>query len=122
MDRFNQTYQLFMENLILERHAVPYQTSIDTKGIQSVLTKNAHHPYVIKFIEEVWKAWSSYHLSLKFDYVNRTKQSSQRLISFEYGTKADGFRGIGYPQGSVFMVTRLFPNHREYEKFIRQLR
>ena len=120
MDSFDKIYQLLLENLILERNALPYAASIDVSAVQSDLIKDAHKPYVSKFRDEVLNAWGTYHLLPRFDMINRVK-ASQRLMSFEYGTRADGFRGIGYQQGPAFFVTHLFSNHRDYDKFVKRL-
>lgn len=108
-------------NFLLEKNDLRYAQTLDVSRVQNIIAKFAHTPFVQTFLKEVQQNWNQYHLLPKFTMINRTKQSSNRIWSFEFGTKRDGYRGFGIQQKDTFFVTDLFSNHRDYDKAVMKL-
>lgn len=120
---FDSICESILENLhiIHEKNDLRYATNLDISNVENLIKKYSTTPFIQTFLKEVYQNWNSYHLAPKFTMINRTKKSTNRSWSFEFGTRKDGYRGLGYQERDVFYVTDLFSNHREYDKAIMRL-
>ena len=107
-------------SFLLEKTDLKYASTLDISSVQDLISKNSTTPFIKTFLGEVVENWNQYHLTPKFTMINRTKRGD-RMWSFEFGTKRDGFRGFGFQKGPVFYVTDLFSNHRDYDKALMKL-
>lgn len=107
-------------NLLLERNNLKYAKRLDYSRVSDIIEKQSHSHFVQTFLKEVVEKWSSYHLSPKFLMIQRTK-TSDRIYSFEFGNKKEGYRGLGFQNKDTFYVIDLFGNHKDYEKKVMRL-
>lgn len=120
---FDKIYQQITESqeTICEKNDLKYAEVLDVSRINDLLIKNSTTPFVQSFNNEVVKDWNRFHLLPKFTLINRTKKSQNRIWSFEFGTKREGYRGFGIQEGRTFTVIAIFSNHRDYDKAIMKL-
>lgn len=120
---FDSICESILENLYIihEKNDLRYATNLDISNVENLINKYSTTPFIQTFLKEVYQNWNSYHLAPKFTMINRTKKSTNRSWSFEFGTRKDGYRGLGYQERDVFYVTDLFSNYREYDKAIMRL-
>lgn len=119
---FDSFVETILENsrVVLEKTDLRYASNLDISAVQDLISKNSTNPFVQTFSNEVVANWNQYHTTPKFTMINRTKRGD-RMWSFEFGTKRDGYRGFGFQKGPTFYVTDLFSNHRDYDKALMKL-